>query len=178
MPHTKHCKSIKQTNKMIPRMLRELKSLRSTLDGRYWTTVGRKSSRRVGAWRGASQTSTRQAKLCREKSHVQEPDSYDMLASFMTEDAANNDDALIEVENQVWECFKCKQFNRNEESCCVHTFEGFPCTSRPRSALSTWGSFFAKVRMPLSLSISQYHSVTLYAKINNHYFVFYFKASV
>lgn len=145
-------------------MLRELKSLKSSLDGRYWTTMGRKLSQRVSVREGLSQTITHQGKLwrkksrlemlCRQKSHVQEPDSYDMLASIMTEDEANNDDALIEVENQVWECFKCKQYNRNEESFCLHTFEGVPCKSRPQSAMLTWGSCFAKVRMNLSIHFS------------------------
>ncbi|KAL3810825.1 hypothetical protein ACHAXA_007515, partial [Cyclostephanos tholiformis] len=79
-----------------------------------------------------------------EKTQVEELDSYDMIASIDTKFAEEEDDALVEYEQQHWECPKCQHSNRNDAGYCPNMVGSKQCGGTKRCKMLSWGSCFAQ----------------------------------
>jgi hypothetical protein len=77
-----------------------------------------------------------------EKTEVRELDSYDMLAFINTKTAGEEDEALIQYEQQRWECPKCQHSNSNDAGYCSKMVEGKRCGGTKQCEKKSWTGCF------------------------------------
>jgi hypothetical protein len=79
-----------------------------------------------------------------EKTEVRELDSYDML-EFSAKTDGETDEALVEYEQECWECRKCQNFNSNDAGYCSNMVGRKQCGGTKLCEMLSWGDCFSQV---------------------------------